>query len=373
MAKGISGVNVEELLRQYATYDQHVDVVCIFEFMVQKATELIPTVKHFERFPSVRSGTKTLAPDFTILFNDDIAIVGEVASVALHENSIDKLTHQLGEYAAITQVPGPGGSPVTVADLDVLLLVPIERGQQALTRITERIGSADDPYNPAKPPVIAQYAALESKYTIQRINDPANGVLTAGEREHHLGEALARDLTVDGAKFNEIKADRRFINDTPSDLYLATHLLLQTVPSLPDYTSASVGGELTVTPSELAKGIRQQYGGGVRAGDVKRALDLLSRAGLAAANSDGTWVVATAPLRSRNLSDTHMIIVQRAAKKTKPLVVGSGREKPVDDEPNLLDLLEQGDALEGAPRPVIQGPSQPPAGSQAEAAGTKRE
>lgn len=330
-SKAIQG---DDLLREYETYDQHVDVVSILHWVFTESVELPSTVRHFERFPSIRVGGKTLTPDFTVLFHDGTAILGEVASLALHQNSVDKLLSQLANYAAVTQVPASATTTAKISDPDVLLFVPNSRGLTAMRRVHECIDDSDHDYQPTRPPVIAQYAKGDSEYTLQRLPDPRNGILTPGDREQHLGLFLDGDFTAKAEHFASNKVAYRFINDSPATLYLATHLVLQTLPT--EYFLS--GEQVDVKPAALAELIRSQYGGGIKSDHVKQALDLLQHAGYALDNRDGTWAISLKPLRSRTESDVHRVIVEKAVKRAKSVIVPRERPTEPPQQGTLFDL-----------------------------------
>lgn len=267
-------------------------------------------------------------------FHDGTAIVGEVASLALHQKSVDKLLNQLANYAALPRVPASAATTADVSDPDVLLLVPNSRGLPAMRRIHECIDDCEHEYQPTRPPVVAQYAKGDSEYTLQRLPDPRNGVLTPGHRTLHLGLFLDSDFTVKAEHFARNKVAYRFINDSPATLYLTTHLVLQTLPT--QYFSS--GKQVEVRPADLATFIRSQYGGGIRSNHVKEALELLQHAGYALDNRDGTWTVSLSPLRSRAESDVHRVIVEKALRRAKPVVVPRERPAETPDQGTLFDI-----------------------------------
>lgn len=319
MAGRISAVEGQDLLRAYATYDEHVDVVSIFQWLMTATKELPSTVRYFERFPVIDRGGRELTPDFTILFNDGHAIVGEIASVALHDNSIDKLLNQLGNYDTIDTVPASATTSTKPVHSDVLLLVPSDRGQSAFNRIHERIADLEHPYNPVCPLVIAEYVRTTDMYIIKRLQNAGNGDLNPGSRKHHLGQMLNNDFHPKAHNFVGVKTEHRFINDEPSILYLATHLLQQTLPT--EY-GAGREDEADVAPADLADTLRRQYKGGVRAANVRQALELLQEAGYARPNLDGkSWRVSLKKPRStKSNNQVHEIIVERASKRTQSVL-----------------------------------------------------
>lgn len=308
---------VQQLLRNYNIYDEHVDVVSAMEWLFTGTRELPATVVHFERFPSIKvSDDLTLTPDFTVLLADGTAIIGEIAQFALHDNSVDGLCSQLANYDTITAVPDADGNLVPVDRVDVVLFVPARIGLQAVRRIiVERLLDPDHPYNPTKPPVVAQFSRDSERYTFQRLANPENGTLPDTRTPMTLGFLLGNDLSPLVNNFKDLKADRRFMNDEIDALYLATHLWTATWPTqFPGRTD-----DITVTPADLAELLRNQFGK-TTAKDVKRALELLHRAGLAVANRDRTWTVSRKKLSQRGERDVHKIIAQLAVKKPKPRV-----------------------------------------------------
>lgn len=319
-----------ELLAKYETYDQHVDVVSALEwlFTSPQVQDIPATVTHFERFPRIPVPGKDhpLTPDFTVLFVDGTAIVGEIAKLAVHENSVDKLCTQIGGYAALTEVPDGHGGLTDVTHLDVLLLVEGTVGLAAIRRvIKERALNPEHPYSPPRPPCIAQFFRTESVYVFQRLPDPHNGGLHPGARDPHVGGHLDEGLNIQAKQFVAIKAARGFINDPITPLYLATHLWTRTWPT-------EFGGgrtDITIEERATALTLQSQYGaGGVKA--IRQALELLERAGLAARQGGGTWIVSRRLLGRSGDRDVHKIIAHRAATSPPPLVP----RRPVTEQPD---------------------------------------
>lgn len=315
------------MLRTYNIYDEHVDIVSSMEWLFTATKEVPATVAHFERFPSIKvSKTLTLTPDFTVLLKDGTAIIGEIAQFALRDESVDDLCSQLGNYDAITAVQDADGNLVTVTRADTVLFVPARIGLQAVRRIiVERLDDPDHTYSPAKPPVIAQFSRDSERYTFQRLANPENGTLPDTRTPMTLGFLLGNDLSPLVNNFKDLKADKRFMNDEIDPLYLATHLWTATWPTqYPGRTD-----DITVNPAELGELLRTQFGKGA-AKDVKKALLLLQRGGLAVANLDRTWTVSRKKLSQRGERDVHKIIAQLAVKKAKPRVVPRHTPAPVE-------------------------------------------
>lgn len=319
-------IALQDLLDDFNMYDQYVDVVCAFEWLFTQVREIADTVRHFERYPKISVPAEggadvVLTPDFTVVFTDGTGLVGEISKLAMHDNSVDKLCRQIGKYAVLASLPvDEAGTLTEVSDLDVLQLVPSDVGLAAVQRIIK--DRYDDPaheYKPPKAPVIAQYSRSadrdEYRYTFQHLPDPVNGVLPNSDDASTIGHFLTRVNNVSADRFNHIKARRKFMNDPIKPLYLATHLWTAHWP-----TEYGAGVEpVDVAPAEVAQTLRDQFGMG-RANEVKAALALLARAGLAADNRDGTWTVSRATLRLKGERDVHRIIAIKASKNAKPVV-----------------------------------------------------
>jgi hypothetical protein len=305
---------VERLLHGFTTYDRAVDVVSAFEMAFTTSQSAVPgTVEHFERFPRIPSGQQSvLTPDFTVVFNDGTGLVGEIARIAMHDNSVESLCRQIQKYDALGQLPR-GQELVDVAHTDVLLLVPQSVGVAAVKRIIgERYANSEHPYKPSVAPCVVQFAFDEDRYIFQRLLDPQNGILRDGERSDGLGRWFEEngDFKARPSRFSDIKAARAFINDPVDRLYMATHLWSKTFPTMVGDTPRPV--PLEVTSAALAAEMRERFGG-VRASDVEGALELLQTAKLAAKTSDG-WLVAWEELRVPGERDLAHALATRACR-----------------------------------------------------------
>jgi len=306
----------DRLLAEYTLYDEHVDVVSAFEYLFTGPVDMAVTVRHFERFPKITVDGQPNTPDFTVLFADDTALVGEISNLALHEGSVDKACKQLGRYAVLSHVSDETGRPVPVAAVDVVQYVPMRIGPDAVRRvIAERMLNPEHDYNPPNAPCIVQYARDSERYMFQQISNPMNGSIDGHGREPHLGARIG-SLNVPAALFAATKANRTFINVPVPALYMAVHLYTHTWPT-------QYGGrkeEITVNPTDTAETLRQEFRVGSK-DDIRRALDLLVAAGLAADNKDGTWVVSPKPPRTRGGDrDLAQVLARKAAENPPPIV-----------------------------------------------------
>lgn len=327
----------KRLLAGFATYDQHVDVVSAFEWvftdpLVQK---MPATVRHFERFPRVVGADGVeLTPDFTVLFRDGTAIIGEIAKIALRDDSVDGLTGQIGKYAEVAQLPDETGRLVGVAHVDVMQIVEMKNGLAAFRRIIEeRYLNPDHPYNPPLPPCVVQFSRTDTVYAFQRIPDSRNGTLACGDRDPHIQHYLDEGFNPPIDRFAKVKVKRGFINDQIDPLYLATHLWTRTWPT--QYGAGT--DDLSVDVKATAALLHAQYGF-VRTRDVKRALELLGQVGLAAKESQGTWAVSRKQLGRSGDRDVHKLIAARLTGKPRKLI--ARRPRPPDPEPPMGTLFD---------------------------------
>lgn len=298
---------VDSLLTGFKVYDRACDIVSIFEWLYTEQTQLRETALRFERFPRVsvkvpiepqssqppkgqkrrRAESRMVTPDFTVLLDDRRGVVGEIARIALHDNSVDRLCEQLANYDRITELPGPDGKPVPIDSVDVVLLVEVHLGSPAFNRIRERIESADHTYRPSRPPAILQFIPGPDRYVVQRLLHPANGRVGAWEFFDDGTLSIAPNF------FTRVKTQRPFINDECPPLYLAVHLWSRVFPEL----AGSKSKLLTVTEEELGDVLRRHQG--IRASSLRAAMEFLERCGLAAEAERHAWQVAFSDLPAR--------------------------------------------------------------------------
>lgn len=283
-----------ELVAAFSVYDRAVDVVSAWEMIFTESdTPLRRAVLHFERFPVVRSPSGESTPDFTVLYDDGSACIGEIAHLPLADEGVDALCAQLARYHKVTHVPGPMGI-VKVHTVSVMLLVPITVGPPAIQRVIEERALNDDhPYAPERLPVVVQFVfdRESGKYIFQRIPDPRNGELAdegLPEDARLSGWFRRHSVNIRPDRFQHIKVTRRFVNDPIAPLYLAVTLWTKTIADDGAYTGTKQA-VLEYKVGELAERLRREFGN-VRASDVRRALELLAAAGLAERDGD-VWRV----------------------------------------------------------------------------------
>lgn len=188
--------SAQRLIANYDLYDRSVDIVSSYEWLFTETKDLPGTVSHFERYPKIaHPDGRQATPDFTVLFTDATALVGEIANIPLIDEGVDGLCEQILRYDRLTAVLGPDGRECPVSVVDVLLLVPFEIGTDAVRRVlAERLDNPDHPYKPSRRPAIYQFARLSDRYVFQRRPDAVNGSLHAGDRRPNY--AAFSDLNV---------------------------------------------------------------------------------------------------------------------------------------------------------------------------------
>ena len=310
----------------------------------ESKTDLPGEVEHFERFPVIdHADGKQATPDFSVLFRDGRALVGEIAYIALHEGSVDSLCKQIGRYDTMGAVPVPAGA-VEAAELDIIVLVPLDVGIDAVRRIHhERRLNPEHPYKPLAPPIVVQFGFSDGKYSFQRLPNPENGQFRDTERSDgaRLSHWFESTVSVQPGRFAAVKSARAFVNDPVDGLYLATHLWAKTFATMAGELGGGFPRRLEVEPGELALNLRKDHGG-VRAKDVVRALELLDRAGLARI-INGVWVIAWDALGGKS-KDLSQKLAERACNKSTSGTVAKLLKKERFGEtpervPSLFDLL----------------------------------
>lgn len=273
------------------------------------------------------------------MFQDGTGLAGEIARLALHENSAEDLCRQIAKYDELRHLPTRTGL-VDVAYTDVLLLVPQAVGVAAVKRIVvDRFADPDHPYNPSVAPCVVQFAFDEDRYIFQRLLEPRNGTLREGDRADGLGRWFEEngDFKARPSRFSDIKAARAFINDTADRLYLATHLWAKTFPTLAGDAARPV--RLVVRSADLAAELRDKFGG-VLASDVDVALELLRTAKLADRTNDG-WVVAWEELRVPGEKELAHALATRACRP------------PSRGASSRLEAAAQAEAAKPSPPPSL--------------------
>jgi hypothetical protein len=334
----------EQLLDNFGTYDRSADIVSAFEYLFTQVVGLSETVLHFERFPNVPHGDGNPAtPDFTVVFNDQSGLAGEVARFALADESVDGLCQQIGRYDSLETLPGQG-TVESVRYVDVLLIVPLRLGTTTVQRVVrDRQMVNDHPYAPSASPCVVQWGEDGGLYSFSRLGEQENGRLREGMRNPAIGRWLdTNPINVHVDRFREIKSSWVFVNDPIDPLYLATHPWAKTFPTIAGDAGIQSPAVLTLNAQQLAQVLRDQFGIG-RATDVRKAMELLVRANLAEPSGADEWNVAWSQLvLRRGETDLHQALASRAENPPKTSTVTRVRRAqalrpPAEPPPTLFD------------------------------------
>lgn len=344
---------------RYFHYDRCVDIVSVAEVWFTKSTGLRATVVHFERFPRLaHPDGNDATPDFTVLFNDGTALIGELANLALEPTSLDSLAKQLGRYADLKEVPSDprdehGHQPTQdVTAVDVLLITPLDVMNPAADKLAALIEDGDHPFNPDPGPTVLGwgYDAASEKYTFVRPDRASNPKIRDHGRSPSLRSWLEEGSdTLSGLPkhFLPIKTSVRFMNDSPPANYTATVLWGFVAAALLAERGEEPPADLDTTVEELVERLRRDYGVG-KSSDVRAALEFLSVARLAEKSAHG-WTIYYRDL-GRIERDLHAALLHEyfnKAKKTRPIRAAKDSAPEPDPaepepEPDPLFPLQDG-------------------------------
>lgn len=336
--------DADEHRSRYFQYDRRVDIVSVAEVWFTRSAGLSGTVSHFERFPRCRHPDGNPAtPDFTVLFNDGTALIGELSNLALNPESLESLASQIGRYDSVTHVPAgppPSASPLqVVAAIDVVVITPLDVMNAACDRLAALIADETHPYKPSQPPMVLGwgYDTAEQKYTFVRPQRAGNAVVRDHGRSPSLGGWLSEGSdTLRGLPhhFLAVKASARFMNDSPPPLYTATVLWSLVLPSLLADSGGEPPADMTLSVEDLVARLRDDYGYGTAA-DVRAALDLLKVARLAEESGAG-WTIYYRDLGriDRDVAEALLHEYLSSANKQRPVRTATGTPSP---EPTAED------------------------------------
>lgn len=330
--------DADDLLEKYNLYDQAVDVVSCYQWLFQNVKELAATVQHFERYPRIPVGQKTLTPDFTVSFVDGDALVGEVARIARQDKSVDGLCRQLHGYSQLTSVPDRPtrqGTQFTPAKtVDVLFVTHMRLAKEAAQHVLkERLDNPTHPFKPPRRPVLVEFSQDQDEYVFV-LYPEGNGTLARGQRAAVYGDK--EPYVCRPGQFDRLKIQYGFMNDNVAPLYMATRLWLRVFPNAfwdDDHK------EVAITLQKLVAVVRDQHEGKGTSADVRQGMEVLVAAQLAKEVQPGTeWTVKRQSLR-RTDKDVAHAIVERIVKRT---AAAADRQKPARVAPATVRTSRRG-------------------------------
>lgn len=322
----------ERLIREYREYDQRCDVVSCFEVYFTEAKQLVPTVAHFERFPRFSGADgNPVTPDFTVRFADGTMLVGELSNLARNEESLESLLRQLGRYDGLSTGPSQrraagGHELAAVTAVDLLVLVPAAEANAARDRIDAAAQDDRLDYAPQVRPCVLGYSRDEANGRLVFTYD--DRASNPRPRSHGRSPSLetwllnrSDTLTCPSSRFGPVTAVKRFMNDRPPAFYTATLLWLDALPALAIPTPPPT--DLAVTPAQIAKWLRANYGWG-DANAAREALEFLGRAGLARPRR-ADWLVALKPIANSKEEVRRELADRYLARPSGPVTAGDRR------------------------------------------------
>lgn len=332
--------SIDELRRVYRNYVRCAEIIATVEVWFTKSEEMASTVQHFERFPKLEHHEKgtLLTPDFTVLFNDGTALIGEVSRVALREESVDKAWKQLEAYAQVSKVQDQTGTLVEVSAVDVVVIVPHNGSMRMCQAVAERKASskADNLWISV---FEWSHDSDDNTYTIKCPPTDGNVAPRGHGREPSLEGWLTQTDNSDGLRgrpehFSLVQIERRFTNDPIPPLYLATILWSQVFGDISDGEA-----DIKIVPADIARRVNRKFGK-VRSPDVKSALAVLEQARLAR-QQGSEWIVAYREL-GRGSDSFDDVLLQRLRKPPSgPVTLAERKKKSLDRKETLKNRALQ--------------------------------
>lgn len=227
----------QELRADFNTYDQTVDVVSCWESFTKEFYDEVFTDFYFDRFPTLEveddDGKGEVTPDFTIYFNSEYSIVGEIKRTFPDEPKPFKRTlKQVRNYDGCPEIKAADGSRRSSEITDILLLVSSTNANQIGTRISRLKKTSEVPFEENL--ILLRYWFNQmdtiARYEFERVTQ-----LDDGLRDQQLPDdnSLSGEIGEDGDYGTMIVPPKYFVpekvqkpicNDEPPGHYLATVL-----------------------------------------------------------------------------------------------------------------------------------------------------
>jgi len=295
--------------RNFTVYDQAVDIVSCWEAFAEFSYDEILSDFYFDRFPTIpRSGEDDLTPDFTIYFDDNYGIIGEIKRTFPEDDrAFNSTVDQLSKYDDSHSLKTSSGSRVEPDVCDVVTLISGSDAPQIGTRISDLREQGE--FNFENNLVVLRYqyntTADLSRYEFQRVTQvddefqdsvlplPSDKLLSS-----ELGEQGSYGtMKVYPTHFTSIKVKTPVCNDDPPTSYLATILWHKIFPEYltrDDFHEWRQGNAqktipLKITLDEIQQRVNEDYlqNGHIRKTWIRDALDFLATANLARSTNDG--------------------------------------------------------------------------------------
>jgi hypothetical protein len=299
----------ERLHKAFGVYDQAVDIISCWEAFLNHSYGGVFTDFHFDRFPTIPTDGDAITPDFSVCFNDEYGIIGEVKrTFAEHDDGFSSNVEQLQRYDLDAGLLASDGSRVVPETIDILLLISGSASPQIGTRLNERLVEEEE-HTFDNNPVLVRYqyntSATISRYEFQREtqldfefrDDTLPNDIALSSKMGPAGQY--ETLEVYPKHFTPLKVAKPICNDEPPGHYLATILWHKIFPEFlaeQQYRewydgSAQKTMDIDVTLDELTSKVNDDYlrGGRIQRTWIRDALDFLSSANLADVTNTDTY------------------------------------------------------------------------------------
>jgi hypothetical protein len=322
--------------QEYYDDDLRNAVVSSFEFFFQHSAGLSPGVRHFERFPHLRlpSGVE-VTPDFAVVFHDGSMLCGEIARLSKHEKSIESIRKQVANYYSLLEgpvaaLPGGGHRTGPVGPVDVVILTPHDTQNAMCVRLAESLANEARSSNPVRRPSVIGYSYdnAKSKLVYNMMRLAGTPPIPSGDRSPSLtsyfeGDGQYDSISLPAAYYTDIVAAKRFMNDQPRPLYLATVLWQDVFPHF--RTSGTNGTEiLELSAQRISAEMQRRYGTGTSK-MVRMGMDFLVQARLAVPKKL-SWSVAHKEVAKGPDAEVHAELLHRFESRPKRRVTGTPEE-----------------------------------------------
>jgi len=291
----------ENLLKEFDVYNTTVDIVSCFEAFINYSFEGEIESYNFDRFPSIphpEGHDRNLTPDFTISFNQEYGIIGEIKRTFPEDDEpFRNEMEQLLTYDNDLLIEIENGSEQIPETIDILLLIEGTDAPQISRRISElrEDGTIDFENNFLMFRYNFNQTSTFSRYEFQKNIEASDSF-----RDDVLHEDVSLSKRFDEERetqkvypkhFGDIKIQKPICNDEPPPLYLATllwHKIFAAQISDSDYRdwqwgSAQKTKPFTAEPYEFTREVNRRFNceDEIRVKWVKGALDFLRQADLA--------------------------------------------------------------------------------------------
>ncbi len=217
-----------DLLNQFTTYDQAVDVVSCWQSLLKYG--YAADLTYFDRFPEL--GSDNLTPDFTALFREEYGLIGETKRTFPRDpQQFKKELDQLVKYDAPLPLRADGkGRRVTPKIQDILLVISADDSNEITQRISELLAKGE--YHFDGNLILMEYfynaGNRTARYSFRKTmgqNRPFRDVCLPHDArlEVLLGEQR-KSFHVTVPQFMPDKLREVFCNDQPPSIYTAVYL-----------------------------------------------------------------------------------------------------------------------------------------------------